>query len=140
MRQPLNSEVWCSLSPLAGAHMRVATAKIAGVGVIRSSGGNIGPALGCPLNQTSDVVAVSLAQIGLGPLLRYADGSSALVPNPGSMVLDRINCTVAGFDQRGQPSPVDGNGDGIARCDVGAIERQLVEISDTIFADGFENL
>ncbi|MEO5560697.1 MAG: right-handed parallel beta-helix repeat-containing protein [Dokdonella sp.] len=38
-------------------------------------------------------------------------------------------------DQRGQPRPVDGDGDGVVACDVGAVEMQ----GDTIFANGFDS-
>jgi hypothetical protein len=42
------------------------------------------------------------------------------------------NCPA--YDQRfGPDRPLDGNGDGLALCDIGAIER------DSLFADGFES-
>ncbi len=81
----------------------------------------------------------SLAQVRLGPLLLNSDGSRAYVPQPDSPVLDRIGCA-PGFDQRGARRPIDANGDGTVLCDTGAIERQLTENSDVMFANGFENL
>lgn len=41
-------------------------------------------------------------------------------------------CTAA--DQRGSPRPIDGNGDGTARCDSGSVEINI----DPLFASGFD--
>ena len=61
------------------------------------------------------------------PKLGALTGKPAVRPLlPGSPVVDLLkpahtaNCT--GFDQRGSPRPKDGNGDGIAVCDLGAVE------------------
>ena len=62
---------------------------------------------------------------------------AALVPGAGSPAIDpavsQADCFTL-FDARGLPRPQDGDGDGIARCDVGAFEVQPARI----FADGFE--
>jgi hypothetical protein len=45
-----------------------------------------------------------------------------------------VDATCPATDQRGQPRPIDGNGDAIARCDIGAYEAE----NPSLFADGFE--
>jgi hypothetical protein len=59
------------------------------------------------------------------------------VPLSGSPVVDAgTNTDCAGQDQLGVPRPQDGDLDGDAVCDIGAIEWR----SDRVFADGFEAL
>lgn len=62
-------------------------------------------------------------------------------PLPGSPLRDAghpdisaLGCTAT--DQRGVARPVDGDGNGLARCDIGAIE--AAPVADGVFADGFE--
>jgi parallel beta helix pectate lyase-like protein len=56
---------------------------------------------------------------------------------PGGAAIDRGEAGgCPAVDQRGVDRPADGDADGIALCDVGAVELEL-EL-DTIFADGFD--
>jgi hypothetical protein len=41
-------------------------------------------------------------------------------------------------DARDRARPVDGDQNGSALCDIGAAERQLVEVNDTLFRNGFD--
>jgi CSLREA domain-containing protein len=79
-----------------------------------------------PFDQTGSNVA-ALAP-GLGPLGNNGGVTRTHLPLGSSPAVDSAtysNCP--GDDQRGKPRPVDGNADGNARCDVGAIERQMGE-------------
>ncbi len=66
-------------------------------------------------------------------------GRVVLLPRPGSLVVDvAANCNdifnnVVAFDQGGRARPVDGDLDGTATCDVGAIE-----FDPRLFGNGFE--
>lgn len=81
-------------------------------------------------------------QIGLDaqllPLGLYDSRLPVHVPAPGSPLIDAGDpgdgC--AGSDARGVERPQDGDGDGVARCDIGAIE--WTPSANVIFADGFE--
>jgi CSLREA domain-containing protein len=54
---------------------------------------------------------------------------------PGAAAVDHAEAgACATSDQRGLPRPVDGDGDGTAACDAGAVEAER----DAIFADGFD--
>ena len=70
-------------------------------------------------------------------------------PTPGNLAIDRGNCFVDGYDQRGFGNPathlraVDNplfpNAPGGDACDIGAAEAGAVEFLDLPFADGFED-
>lgn len=94
-------------------------------------GGNlIGDADDCHFDaQPSD-------QLGVDPeLAPLADnGGFTRTHAPGAAAIDHGGATCPGEDQRGLPRPVDGDGDGTAICDAGAVEAQR----DTIFAGGFD--
>lgn len=62
------------------------------------------------------------------PVIRYARNSPAIDSASLSFCLPT--------DARGTTRPIDGNGDGIAACDVGAFEREPVP--DLVFRNGFE--
>jgi hypothetical protein len=78
-----------------------------------------------------------------GPLVDAGGPTPTHVPASGDAAIDAgdpTGCmgpleTPLLLDQRGEPRPRDGNGDGNARCDAGAVEVQPVE---AIFGDGFE--
>jgi hypothetical protein len=63
------------------------------------------------------------------------------VPLAGSVLRDSGHPDISALgclatDQRGTPRPVDGDGNGIARCDIGAIEAATA--TNELFRDGFE--
>jgi len=109
-------------------------------GVIVSTGGNFMPG-GCNPLQPTDVPINSVGELGLGALTNNGAYLYAHVPIAGSSVIDHVACPPGrDADQRDQPAPIDGDGNGSALCDSGAIERQLVEaVADIVLLkDGFE--
>lgn len=78
--------------------------------------------------------------LALAPLAANGGPTKTHALLPGSVAIDAADddvCAgsqVANLDQRGQPRPIDGNGDGVIACDIGAYEAG----SDTVFRDGFE--
>ena len=70
---------------------------------------------------------------GLSPLAD--NGGFTWTHLPGATAIDHADAAACpASDQRGLPRPVDGDGDGTASCDAGAVELQR----DAIFADGFD--
>ena len=61
-------------------------------------------------------------------------GRAAAIPLRNSRLVDATGACGATYDQSGRLRPLDGDGDGVAACDIGAIE---VAYSVQIFADGF---
>jgi CSLREA domain-containing protein len=79
----------------------------------------------------------------LGPLVLPTAGEFTAhhLPLAGSPLRDAghpdisaLGCTAT--DQRGTQRPIDGNGDGVSRCDIGAIEAATAP--NLLFSDGFE--
>lgn len=71
----------------------------------------------------------------LGPLANNGGPTPTHMPEPGSPAIDRgLNLFCVATDQRAQPRPIDGNGDGTAVCDSGAVEIQSDEIVDVSMA------
>lgn len=75
----------------------------------------------------------------LGPLTDNGGPTQTMLPGGGGAAIDAGNndnsvCPTA--DQRAVARPQDGNGDGIAVCDIGAVEFTIAD--DTIFENGFE--
>jgi predicted outer membrane repeat protein len=73
------------------------------------------------------VVPASVFTTVLGPLANNGGPTLTHALLAGSSAIDRrASCTdtiLAGVDQRAVSRPRDGNGDGVARCDIGAFER-----------------
>jgi predicted outer membrane repeat protein len=73
----------------------------------------------------------------LGPLQPANDDRQAYLLLPDSPAIDAgDNATCQADDQHGAPRPVDGNGDGIAACDIGAVERQPITANAEIYLQG----
>lgn len=84
------------------------------------------------------ISATSLPNSPLGTItLDETPGQIGVVRFTGSAVIDSIsnNGQCEPRDARFQQRPIDGDGNGIARCDVGAYEHPSL----SIFRDGFEN-
>jgi len=98
-----------------------------------------------PQNCNLDAGATNLMDVDplLGNLQTDQDSISWYrIPGPGSPAIDNGHPTVGGigcseFDQLGMPRPVDGDGNGSARCDIGAIE--VNSQTDSLFMDRFED-
>jgi hypothetical protein len=91
-----------------------------------SGGNNIADddLVGCTFDHPTDRVDIDpmLSELGAhgGPTLTY-------LPLPGSPAIDRgAGCPAT--DQRGLVRPADGNGDGAAACDIGAVELQPADL------------
>ena len=100
---------------------------------LRSEGGGniIGSVAGCNASLLpSDRTNVAA---GLAPLA--ANGGATRTHLPGAIAIDAaVDAECLGDDQRGTPRPRDGDGDGFAHCDIGAVEAGEL----AVFADGFE--
>jgi hypothetical protein len=101
---------------------------------------NLTQGTGCDLH-TGTTNIVNAAPV-LGPLMATANELTAYhVPLAGSALRDNGHPDVSALgclatDQRGALRPVDGDGNGIARCDIGAIEAATA--TNDLFRDGFE--
>lgn len=99
----------------------------------QSLGGNlIGSLHGCQIDSLpSDQLGVSAA---LAPLAD--NGGFTHTHLPGANAIDHgIDTGCVSEDQRGVARPQDGDGDGVAHCDIGAVE---MGDADAIFANGFD--
>ena len=76
-------------------------------------------------------------QVGVNPEFAVLDdhgGFTRTYLPPATAIDFAADTTCTATDQRGLARPVDGDGDGIARCDSGAVEVNI----DPLFADGFD--
>jgi predicted outer membrane repeat protein len=104
---------------------------------VSSLGFNTGRSGACGSSAATDVDVANFAMLKLAEFGDYGGNQHSYLPLPGSPLLDRFPCN--GVDARGFRRPIDGNGDGLRLCDSGAVERQLIEMSDLpIFQDGFD--
>ena len=104
------------------------------------SAGNNLSAASCALNAATDTTLSAFASFGLGEFANYGGPHNTFLPLPGSPAIDRSNESFINIDARGQPSPVDSDGDGSTLVDIGAVERQRIELSAAQFRNGFEDL
>lgn len=107
---------------LANTLVRGYCAVVAGAGTFGSLGGNLeSPGRTCGLTHKTDLAGVASA--GLGPLTRFGGPTPSHPLLAGSVAIDSgrpAQCTA--HDQRGVPRPQDGDTDGVATCDRGAVE------------------
>lgn len=107
-------------------------------------GDNLSPEASCLFLGTADIQAAPLmtATSNSGNLLKPL----LLLPQPGSPAIDawraeackdRFNQPLT-LDLRDATRPADGDGSGIADCDIGAFELPALPGTDFIFANGFE--
>ncbi|TVQ33790.1 MAG: choice-of-anchor D domain-containing protein [Wenzhouxiangella sp.] len=88
-------------------------------------------------SDSSDQIGSSSEPIDplLGSLINNGGPTPTHMPEPGSPAIDRgLNLFCESTDQRGQPRPIDGNGDDTAVCDSGAVELQSDEIVEVDMA------
>jgi CSLREA domain-containing protein len=92
-----------------------------------SGGGNIeSPGNSCRFNGPSDRPSMPGSELGLGALADNGGPTRTHALLPESAARDAgVDWACPALDQRGEPRPVDGTGDGLAICDVGAFEARL---------------
>lgn len=114
-------------------------------GVIDTLGSNVLLGYTCPFNAVDDSTWSSEAALMLGPLGTNGAFAPTHLPAVASPITDSHPCPppppgfTERFDQRGRPRDVDANGDGLAWCDAGAVERQAIEGDETPFGTLFRN-
>jgi CSLREA domain-containing protein len=126
----------CPSDPTCPPHTSIANSIVAGndttdcQGDIESAGHNLFGMVGCPTTLGDlkgkpglplDALLSPLEYGGLStPVHRLLPGSPAI--DHGALAGDPAALPCAVGDQRGVARPVDGDGDGVPRCDIGAVE------------------
>ncbi|MCB1055244.1 MAG: right-handed parallel beta-helix repeat-containing protein [Acidobacteria bacterium] len=101
-----------------------------------SFGFNLEDAETCTLQGTQDLTN---ADPQLSPLAFFGGNLPSRGVNPRSLATDggtNAGSVCPAVDQRGLPRPVDGDGDSVATCDIGAYERQAPDM--LVFYDDWE--
>jgi CSLREA domain-containing protein/MYXO-CTERM domain-containing protein len=89
-------------------------------GQVNSGGGNISDDDSCGFNQANDL---NDTDPQIGPLADNGGPTQTHLPQTGSPAIDGgLNDPCPSTDQRGETRPQDGDGNGSAICDVGAVE------------------
>jgi CSLREA domain-containing protein len=94
-----------------------------GVPIADSGGGNVqSPGANCNITDPTD--RSNVPDLLLAPLTSaYSNSPPVHQPWPGSPLIDSgVDAACESVDQLGTPRPVDGDGDGVAHCDVGPVE------------------
>lgn len=102
-------------------------------GATVTGAGSVEDAATCGIDPATNLVGVD-AQ--LEPLRDNGGPTRARAPAPASPALDAAGATCPGVDQRGLPRPQDGDSDGDAACDAGAVEVQPSADLEVSMADG----
>lgn len=109
---------------------------------ITSDGGNAIPAE-CGAQAPSDWVINTFADLQLSPLSNNGSFTAGFIPLIGSGLIDALDVDCPSerpVDQRGIATAQDGDNNGEARCDIGALERRPAEpgANYATFRNGFE--
>jgi CSLREA domain-containing protein len=101
-----------------------------GTAHLTSTGHNLDSGSSCGLSGPGDIVN---EDPGLGPLQDNGGATPTQALLAGSPAIDTggTDCPPPSTDQRGFTRPADGNGDGVASCDIGAYEANAVMSSTT---------
>jgi hypothetical protein len=90
-----------------------------GSGTVYSNGWNMAEDASCALDQPTDMIVTDAMLSELGD---WGGATPTHVPLENSPAVDMGGDSCSRFDQRGYLQPVDGDGDGVAHCDCGAVE------------------
>lgn len=117
------------------------TCRAEGSATIISGGYNLGPVASCQLSEPTDQLRDTFGDFRLAPFAYYGGPLQTFLPQADSPAVDVRPCeSLDQIDMRLRPRGVDGNADGVAACDAGAVERQRSELPGSLFRNGFEDL